>query len=250
MFETSVVRDQTAPGRRRVTLLSVSVLAHSAMVFGAVALSVASVEFPATAPNEYRAVPSLIPVQIPPPLGRPDGGAGARGSEASAPKPVERELRTGQETAPAEIPETVPDAEGWADGGTGVMKGGGSGPLGVPWGAEGSIGDIDAPSGGVEQTVGDRIYHAHEVNPPVLMHRVDPPYPAVMMRHRVPATVVVRCVIDRNGRVREPVIVKEALAPFNESVLVAVRQWRFRPGSLNGRAVETYLDLTVTFSVK
>jgi TonB family protein len=251
MFETSQVRAHTAPAVGRITLLTLSLFAHSAIVIGALVLSIATIDFPAAAPDEYRAAPSFLPVQIPPPLGTPDGEAGTRSREAAHAEPVARELTPNEITAPIHVPDVIPETgeRGRGDGDGTSDATGPKGPLGVAWGVEGSIGNLDALPAIGEQSV-DRIYQAHEVNPPVLVHRVDPPYPAVMARNRVPATVVVRCVIDRNGRVREPVIVEGALPPFNEAVLSAVQRWRFQPGSLNGRAVDTYLELTVKFAMR
>lgn len=120
----------------------------------------------------------------------------------------------------------------------------------MPWGVPDGVGDLNAPPASVpipEQ----RVYEiAGEVKAPVLLKRVDPPYPSIFVRTRKSATVVVRCIIDRDGRVRDPQIVVPSLPPFNESVIAAVQQWRYRPGSLHGVAVETYLDVTVHFAVK
>jgi protein TonB len=88
-----------------------------------------------------------------------------------------------------------------------------------------------------------------EVKAPVLIRRVEPEYPAVMQRSRMRALVVVRCVIDKFGRVRDPEIVVPAMAPFNQSVLDALREWRYTPGSRRGQAVETYLEVKVTFQL-
>jgi protein TonB len=71
-----------------------------------------------------------------------------------------------------------------------------------------------------------------------------------MMKAGLPATVVVRCIIDRNGHVRDAEVIVPAMPPFNAEVLKAVAQWRFTPGMLNGQPVDTYMNLTVRFEVK
>jgi periplasmic protein TonB len=248
MFESSVVKGAVEGGRRKAMLLTVSLVVHSAIVVGAVAMSVINVEFPERAPNEFAQAPEF---RIPPPLGSPTGGAAPKRESAGPPREAVP-ARQGAITAPTEVPETVSPIEsgtgdGSASGGTSV-EGDGE-PLGVPWGEEGSIGDLDAPPQS-EPAVEQRIYEAAEVNAPTLVHKVEPVYPAVMMRTRMPATVVVRCVIDRNGQVRDAEIISAALPPFNDAVLAAVTKWRFRPGTLRGRPVDTYLNLTVNFSVK
>lgn len=253
MFETSVVNERSAATAERVRMLTVSIFAHSAVVVGAIAVSIASVDFPSQAPAEYSRAPAMHAVTLPPPLGTPDGGATAKPAEPAQPKPAPAVTPT-EITAPASVPDNIAPVESRGGetplNGNGEASGAAAGPLGVPWGVEGSVGDLNAPP--VTTTtppVDEKIYEAAEVNAPVIVHRVDPPYPAVMMRTRMSATVVVRCIIDRNGAVRDPRVIAGSLPPFNDAVIEAVKKWRFRPGSHNGRAVETYLNLTVHFSV-
>ncbi|HEX3577637.1 MAG TPA: energy transducer TonB, partial [Thermoanaerobaculia bacterium] len=60
-------------------------------------------------------------------------------------------------------------------------------------------------------------------------------------------TVVVECIIDKTGRVREAHVLSSTSTMFNQSAVDAVQQWHFVPGSLHGSAVDTIFDLTVTF---
>lgn len=255
MFETSVVRAEAAAARGRFSLLTVSVAAHSIVILGALAFSIASTDFPRNAPDEFALAPEFVPVRIPPPLGDPNGGA-RREPQPAQPRqnqtPPPRQPN--QLTAPPADLETrsvdeVPDTGGDVEG-PGIPGATSTAPLGVPWGEEGSIGDLDTPPGPVTAQPEEKIYEVHEVKPPVLLHKVAPRYPDLLRRTRVPATVIVRCIIDRNGRVRDPQVIVGALPPFNAAVKEAVQQWRYTPGSLNGIAVETYLNVTVSFSVK
>lgn len=254
MFETSVVRVRAQAARGRFSLLTVSVIAHTAIIFGTVAISIASVDFPPTAPDEYARAPVFDTVQIPPPLGNPDGGAPPRRPEQQQQQQRPTPVQPAQTTAPAVMPETVTPVETQSTGngdplasGTGTV----TGPIGVPWGVEGSPGELDAPPVVVAPPrVEERIYEAHEVRRPVILTKVEPRYPQSMMRAGLPATVVVRCIIDKSGRVRDAEVIVPAMPPFNAEVLRAVAQWRFTPGMLNGQPVETYMNLTVKFEVK
>jgi protein TonB len=252
MFETSVVRTE-AQTASRASLLTMSLLAHSAVVIGIVAASIITVDFPTNAPDEFGLAPEFMPVRIPPPLGNPNGGA---------PKPQQPKVAQNVPppqpnvlTAPQQIPNEVPNvaaASSSTNIGTNTDPNATSTePLGVPWGTKDSIGDLDAPPAPITNAtpVEEKIYEAHEVKAPVLIRRVDPPYPSHLVKTRMNALVVVRCIIDKNGHVREPQILKPALPPFNAAVLAAVQQWRYTPGSRNGIAVETYLNVSVTFSV-
>ncbi|HYC59609.1 MAG TPA: energy transducer TonB [Thermoanaerobaculia bacterium] len=254
MFETSVVHAQTRAASGRLSLFTISVLAHSAVIIGAVAFSIASVDFPTSAPDEYSQAPVLLPVLVPPPLGRPDGGAVRQPVAQRPATPPPQPQQPNQITAPPSIPDEVPQLEVASTGdsnATGDPNATAPGPLGQPWGVEGGVGDLDGPPAIVAATpVPEKIYEAHEVKAPVGRYRPAPPYPTSLIRTKLRATVVVRCVIDKNGHVRDPrVVVPAAFAPFNDSVVNTVQRWRFTPGSLNGVAVETYLDLTVNFGV-
>lgn len=255
MFETSFVRARAQAAAGRFSLLSVSVVAHTAMVFGAVAVSVASVDFPAIAPDEYSRAPAFAAIQIPPPLGNPDGGA--RPQAAQQPPAQPRPVPVNQITAPATVPETVTPVEAPSNGtGDADASPGGAvpGPIGVPWGTENSIGDLDAPpvvDVPSQPQVEEKIYQPHEVVAPVVVRRVDPRYPPAFARNGVPATVVVRCIIDKNGNVRDAeVVVPAPMAPFNAEVLSVLPQWKYKPATYAGRPVDSYLMLTVHFSVK
>jgi TonB family protein len=253
MFETSVIQGQPRATGGRVSLLTISILAHSAVIVGVIVASVATVDFPAFAPDEFGQVPILMPISIPPPLGVQNGGA-VRPPEPVKPAAPQPQTQPNQITAPNTVPETVTPAASQsttANNTTGDPSATSTEPLGVPWGTKDSIGELDAPPGVVTtQPVADKIYEAHEVKAPVALFKPAPPYPQSLIKTRLRATVVVRCIIDKNGHVRSPqVIVPAGMAPFNDSVVNTVQRWRFTPGALGGQAVETYLNLTVNFAV-
>lgn len=252
MFETSVVRAGAVAAQGRFSLLTISIIAHTAVVVGAVAASIASVDFPSTAPDEVMSAPMVFAVSIPPPLGRPDGG-GPRPAPQPAQQQAPQPPQSQEVVAPTEVPDEIPlgpAAQSTLPPGDAASGTGAAGPVGVPWGVEGGVGDPDAPPATTTTPpVEDRIYQSYEVTPPVLLHKVQPRFPELGRRAGMTGVVVVRCVIDRNGHVRDPQIIKAAFPPFNTAVIDAVQQWRFKPGSHNGEAVESYLDLTVSFSL-
>lgn len=253
MFETSVIQGQPRAAGGRLSLLTISIIAHSAVIIGAVAFSIASVDFPLSAPDEFAQAPMFLPVLVPPPLGVQNGGA-VRQPEPARPVTPPPQPPSNQITAPGTVPDTVTAAATPSTGTantTGDPNATSTEPLGVPWGTKDSLGDLDAPPGIVDaQPRPEKIYEVSEVIAPVGLFRPAPPYPPSLIKTRLSAVVVVRCVIDKNGHVRDPqVIVPATMDPFNKAVVAAVQRWRFTPGSLNGQAVETYLSLTVKFSV-
>jgi protein TonB len=79
-----------------------------------------------------------------------------------------------------------------------------------------------------------------------LIHRVQPEYPLLARQARIEGAVVLQAVISRDGAIENlrvvsghPLLVRAAAD--------AVRQWRYRPYSLNGEAVEVETQVTVIF---
>lgn len=250
MFETSVIQVHAQAAAGRLRLLTFSVIAHSAVILGAAAFSLASADFPMTAPDAYEEAPMLLPVAVPPPLGNSESGQQVR---PQPPKEAPAPPKPGAVTAPREIPDAVMPADvpaGPVSEATGPATGETQTP-GVQWGVPDSPGNPAAtPVVGSTPPVEEKIYQPYEVKAPVLLHRVDPVYPQLFVRAGVAQTVVVRCVIDRNGHVRSPEIVSSGMKPFDDAVVAALRQWRYTPASLRGVAVDSYLDVTVRFSVR
>ena len=86
-----------------------------------------------------------------------------------------------------------------------------------------------------------------EVLAPVLAHRVEPVYPVAARRARMEGVVVIEAVVTNRGEVESPVILKSATPLLDVEALKAVRQWRYRPATFQGRPVRVYLTVTVTF---
>ncbi len=63
-------------------------------------------------------------------------------------------------------------------------------------------------------------------------------------------TVVLQCVIDKAGHIRDVRVVTSTFGAFEQPAIDAVQQWLFAPGTLNGQAVDTIFELTVRFQVK
>jgi TonB family protein len=257
MFETSVVHEGAMRSRGRVSLFTISVIAHSAVILGAIGISVANTTFPTVAPDEIMSAPLLLtPVSIPPPLGNPNGGAPPRPAAAPpAPRQPQQQTAPPPETAPDTVPNDVPvlDAPSNGDADQGPAEGLVPGPVGVPWGVDGSPGDPNAPptpNTAITPEPAERIYTVGEVAAPVLLKRVEPIYPPALVRAKIPGKAIVRCIIDKNGRVRDAEVVFATMPPFGDVTVRALDGWRYKPASLNGNAVDCYLDVVVHFGIK
>lgn len=248
MLETvslSAVRNQS---RVKAATLPISIVVHAAAVASALLLSVWDVSFPAHPPDQLSVIPLLRPTAVPPPSGDGRPPAPSRPPQERLPQPPSARA---ENLAPAEIPDAIPEASAHvrdlvsdlASAGT-VAESGGSG--GVPGGVDGGVGDgeviADAGMSAPLPVGGD-------VKAPVILHRVEPRYPQPMVTLRREGVVVLQCVIDRTGRVTQAEVLRSPHPLFDDAALDAVRQWRFGPGTLNGRSVDVVFMLTVNFQL-
>jgi protein TonB len=89
-----------------------------------------------------------------------------------------------------------------------------------------------------------------DVVAPVLVHRVDPAYPEWARRIRLEGLLILQAVIGTGGEVQELTVLKSAHPALDAAARDAVRQWRYRPATLNGRLVRVFLTVTVEFRLR
>jgi len=82
-----------------------------------------------------------------------------------------------------------------------------------------------------------------------LIHQIRPVYPPLAKQARIQGTVRLQAVIARDGRIQNlqltsghPLLVPAAME--------AVRQWRYRPTTLNGENVEVLTQINVNFALQ
>jgi periplasmic protein TonB len=90
-----------------------------------------------------------------------------------------------------------------------------------------------------------RISHSMEGS---LIHQVQPQYPTLAKQARIQGTVVLRAIIDREGKI-EKLQVLSGHPMLAEAAVRAVQQWRYRPYYLNEQAVEVETEITVHFTL-
>ena len=88
-----------------------------------------------------------------------------------------------------------------------------------------------------------------DVRAPILLQRVEPDYPESARRARLQGTVILEATITTSGEVQQVRILKSVNPLLDEAAVRAVRVWRYRPATLNGRAVPVYLTVTVKFGI-
>ena len=115
--------------------------------------------------------------------------------------------------------------------------------------AEFAIGLPDAPPGlsGSARSGAFRA-GAGGVAPPVVVRQVDPEYTPDATRRGVQGEVWIEAVVDTEGRVVEPRLLRGLSDDeLNRRALEAIQQWLFQPGMKDGSAVPVIAVFTVTF---
>lgn len=182
----------------------------------------------------------LMPPAAPPPVmphARSTTSSNLSGGHLMMPSQIPRIIATFHDTE--EPPVLQIGGEFSVPGGTGAM--GARNPL--LNGLENGTGYLPPPPKPVPNAPQLRISQIMEGN---LLHRVQPIYPPLARQARVQGSVVLRAVIDRDGRIENlqlisghPLLVQAAID--------AVRQWRYRPYLLNQQPIEVETQITVNF---
>jgi len=63
------------------------------------------------------------------------------------------------------------------------------------------------------------------------------------------AKVTVEFIVDRDGKVLNPVVVQTTHDGFNDAAMAGVSRWRFRPGWKNGKKVNTRMSVPIIFRI-
>jgi TonB family protein len=88
----------------------------------------------------------------------------------------------------------------------------------------------------------------NDVIPPQPLHRPPPAFPPEMRAAHLSGEVTVEFVIDTNGQVRSPRVVRSTYKEFEAPAITAVSQWTFSPALKNGEKVEFLVSQKLEFS--
>jgi protein TonB len=80
-----------------------------------------------------------------------------------------------------------------------------------------------------------------------LITQVKPQYPALAKAARVQDYVMLQATLSKQGTI-EDLKVLHGHPLLNEAAIEAVKQWRYKPQTLNGQAIEVITTITVNFS--
>jgi protein TonB len=243
MFEDVLIESAKQKGKGRKALsLPISLALHVLVIGVAVGASIWFVEDVPEPPIPVTFYAAAPPPPPPPPPAAPKPAQ----PKPQVVKPVP--VRPSEMTAPTVIPEKIPEPlaapelEAPDEGVDGGVEGGV--PGGVPGGVLGGV------VGGTGPGTGDEpLRVGGDVKAPQLVNRVEPSYPEAARKARMEGVVILEAIITANGNVEDVKVLKSVNPLLDAAATRAVQQWKYRPATLNGRAVRVYLTVTVTFNL-
>jgi protein TonB len=244
MLETALVAQKGSRKSKGLILLPVSIGLHVILIGTGLFAAVWHVSLPSSPPNQVSSFQIINQVPLPP--------AGPQ-QQIKRPetKPVEpvKPDPTQAVTPPDVIPEQLPDLNpAGAENGSpdGAENGSPDGdPNGSPDGVDGGV-SLDPPQNVAQSKP---VPVGPGVVAPRVIYRVDPRYPETPRRLRLEGYVMVRCVIDRTGGIRDLQVVSASHPAFGAPAIEALRQWRFTPGLVKGQPADTEFILKVNFTL-
>jgi periplasmic protein TonB len=93
------------------------------------------------------------------------------------------------------------------------------------------------------------IVHMTQLDPAMLIRRIEPVYPPLARQIHKEGRVELRAIIATDGSIQSLEVVGGDLM-FYQSALEAVRQWHYKPTILNGQAVEIDTHITVIYTMQ
>ena len=85
---------------------------------------------------------------------------------------------------------------------------------------------------------------------PVAVSTVKPKYPSEAMRTRITGTATLGVDVMADGSVGRVVVIKSLEPSLDREAIKAVKQWKFKPGTRNGKPVAVRVNVDVSFSYK
>jgi protein TonB len=248
MFEHTLVASQSrVRSRARLLFIPIAFAVHVSILVGVAVGQYWTVGPVAEPPIQVSFMTALAPP--PPPAGPPPAPGPSEPQAAEqveiATEPVQP-IRIPDQISPAPPrPESIGVPGGMPHGvPNGVPNGA---PDGAPWGVPNGV-----PDGVPHGVPGDgRVLHVvGDVVKPVALDRVQPLYTEAARRARIQGVVIVETIIDTEGHVTDVRVLKSLPMGLSEAAVGAVKQWRFKPATLDARPVSVYFTLTVKFELQ
>ncbi len=85
---------------------------------------------------------------------------------------------------------------------------------------------------------------------PEVVKKVEPKYPELAMRAGLEGKVTVKIWVDKEGKVKQVVVLKSDAEIFNEAAIEAAKQWVFTPAYMNNGPVAVWVSVPFKFKLK
>jgi protein TonB len=87
---------------------------------------------------------------------------------------------------------------------------------------------------------------------PVVTKDVKPRYPEAALKARINGTVEMQAVVLEDGTVGEVTVTKSLDTEYglDDAAVTALKQWMFKPGTKDGKAVRVLVDVQMSFSTR
>lgn len=184
--------------------------------------------------------PVIVETVLTPPVERPPIYVGVEPQPKPDPKPQPTDTR---HSDPVDHHDPIADA-GTTDMGVTTS----SAPTGSSTADDGAGSDI----GGTAlppPVVPKPIFHKAERDPRFASN-FQPDYPAGLLQKEIEGSVKIKVLIGADGRVRQAIVLSASRPDFGKAAeRQALREWRFKPATRDGVAVEDWQTLTVTFTI-
>ncbi|MGH7342790.1 MAG: energy transducer TonB [Candidatus Rokuibacteriota bacterium] len=89
-----------------------------------------------------------------------------------------------------------------------------------------------------------------DVKAPIKEYAPPPQYTEIARKARIQGVVIVQAIVTKEGDVQDVKILKGLPMGLDSAAADAVKKWKFKPATLNGKPVDVYYNLTVNFTLQ
>jgi TonB family protein len=83
---------------------------------------------------------------------------------------------------------------------------------------------------------------------PKLVKKVNPTYPEEARKEGIEGTVILEATIDTDGNVAEVKVLRGGHESLNKAAAEAIKQWKYEPAIIEGKAMPVNITVTIKFS--